>query len=394
MKKINKYTLLLILFIAIISSCKKKEDDKSPFDNVVFIQQAEKISTETVNLKDKDVTIERSLQAQLAYPANENVVVEYSADLSLTDKYNKTYNKTVTALPSKYFTLKSTTVTVAAGQVSSGALSQAVISFSNLSEIKRGDVYVLPITLNVVSGNVSALNASKTYYYIIQKGAPITVVADITANYLSIPAFSSGGGSNLNNLTQVTFEALVKGDDWDSKGKIISSVMGIEGYFLMRIGDGGGYPAGQIQFAGNAGNFPNADLNKALKKGEWNHIALTYDKATNVIVIYVNGKEQSRGSRTFTGNTISLARPDFYIGKSYDNDRDIRGQISECRIWNKVRTQTEIADNMYELDPKTAGLQAYWKFDEGTGVDVKDYSPNGYNAKANAPIKWIPVSLP
>lgn len=67
--------------------------------------------------------------------------------------------------------------------------------------------------------------------------------------------------------------------------------------------------------------------------------------------------------------------PDFHIGYSYEPGREMDGMISECRIWNVVRTQDEIKDNFYDVDPKTPGLLGYWKFNEGSG-DIINVIPN------------------
>ena len=37
-------------------------------------------------------------------------------------------------------------------------------------------------------------------------------------------------------------------------------------------------------------------------------------------------------------------------------------------------TQQEIFDNMYNVDPATTGLCAYWKFNEGHGDIAEDYT--------------------
>ena len=68
--------------------------------------------------------------------------------------------------------------------------------------------------------------------------------------------------------------------------------------------------------------------------------------------------------------------------------------MSELRIWNYARSKDEIAENPYFVDPASQGLVAYWKFDEGSGALVKDYSVNGNNAVANGVLKWTQVSLP
>ena len=50
--------------------------------------------------------------------------------------------------------------------------------------------------------------------------------------------------------------------------------------------------------------------------------------------------------------------------------------ICECRIWNRVLTAEEIQakNHFYYVDPKSEGLVAYWKFDEGQGVSITDYA--------------------
>ena len=76
----------------------------------------------------------------------------------------------------------------------------------------------------------------------------------------------------------------------------------------------------------------------------------------------------------------------FKIGHSYGEPenmtRQLNGEICEVRIWNVIRSQEEIYKNMYDVDPQTTGLKAYWKFNEGKGDIAKDYTENGNDAKA------------
>ena len=68
----------------------------------------------------------------------------------------------------------------------------------------------------------------------------------------------------------------------------------------------------------------------------------------------------------------------FKIGHSYGEPenmtRQLNGEICEVRIWNVIRSQEEIYKNMYDVDPQTTGLKAYWKFNEGKGDIAKDYT--------------------
>ena len=196
--------------------------------------------------------------------------------------------------------------------------------------------------------------------------------------------------------------------------------MGVENYLLLRIGDAS-FPRQQLQFDGTGdaaatpgfGKFPKKDETKLLNAGEWYHVAATYSYATREVCIYVNGQLQSRG--TDLGNPAStpfnlagrafydlyLQNPSqyeqykgwgnfrqFFLGKSYDDTRQLNGDITEVRVWNVARTEQEIWENMYDVDPQTPGLIGYWKFDEGEGNVIHDWTGNGNDGVAEFDLEW------
>ena len=56
------------------------------------------------------------------------------------------------------------------------------------------------------------------------------------------------------------------------------------------------------------------------------------------------------------------------------------GKIDEVRIWDDVRTQAEIQDNMYkELVGNESNLVAYYNFNDGRGTSVLDLTSNDNN---------------
>lgn len=80
----------------------------------------------------------------------------------------------------------------------------------------------------------------------------------------------------------------------------------------------------------------------------------------------------------------------FFIGKSYDEKRPLNGKIAEARVWSVARTPEQIWENMYDIenpadDPTLLG---YWKFNEGTGNTVRDYSMYGNDGVAESDITW------
>ena len=135
---------------------------------------------------------------------------------------------------------------------------------------------------------------------------------------------------------------------------------------------------------------------------KWTHIALTCDVASGRMILYIDGQVAiDKSGNTF--KAVNLGTPyvnpsrevyGFNIGYSYTSGRELDGDITECRVWNVVRSQEEIAANVYEVDPESKGLVAYWKFDEATGETIRDHTGNGNSGKAHAALKWTSVSLP
>ena len=160
----------------------------------------------------------------------------------------------------------------------------------------------------------------------------------------------------VTNMRQITMEALIYPREF---GKLISTVMGIEGNFLMRIGDAG-FPDNQIQIATGSGNFPDADSNKGLQTNRWQHVAMTYDADKEEVKVYVDGRLQSRGtlrcgSVTIKGNGTDR---DFLIGKSYDDARWFEGNMSSIPSrkawWATGRWTTTRVRTSSRTPPETA----------------------------------------
>lgn len=348
------------------------------FDNKLYIKSDTKVGE--ILFTGAEADQERVLQSELAMPAEQDIRIMYKADISLVNTYNEAYYETAELLPAENYEWIEPEALIHVGTVLS---TEARILFKGFSSLNREKVYVLPVT--IADTNIDVLKSARTYYYVVRGASLINVVGDIDENYLSV---NWTNPAVCNNLSQVTMEALIRVRNFD---KMISTVMGIEGSFLIRIGDAN-FPSNQIQIATNRGNFPGSDVNKGLPLNEWVHVAFTYNTSDGEAIIYVNGRKQSEG--TLTVPSVNLGNSGFYIGRSYDDNRWLAGEISECRIWNVVRTPQEIADNPYYVDPESEGLVAYWKFDEGAGNTVMDHSGNGNNAVSNNPLKWTPVKLP
>jgi len=362
-----------------LSSCQKDDDI---YENKVFIGASSKVDEILIKAGVSDLT--PVFNVAIAKLENRDITVQYKVDESLVSVYNSAYYDDAVMLPAANYAVDGSSIEIKAGNVSS---PEVEVNFYALDELDRDIVYVLPVT--IASANIDILQSAKTIYYVIKGAALINIVADIEDNHLEI---NWTNPQVCNDLTQLTMEALIRVRDYD---RMISTVMGIEGKFLIRLGDAS-FPPNQIQVSTNKGNFPDSDVNKGLPTNEWVHIALTYDSNDGRMVVYVNGKKQSESIKLLGSVNLGIGGSNgFCIGRSYSDDRYLAGDFSECRIWNVVRTAEEIEANPYYVDPDSEGLVAYWKFNDDSTFAVEDYSGNNNHAVAQRKqLSWKSVSLP
>ena len=216
----------------------------------------------------------------------------------------------------------------------------------------------------------------------------------------------------VTNMKAFTLEALVNPTVSRTSGSL-STIMGIEGKFLVRLGDVG-IPWNQVQVcwdSGRQGTWGNVEgklsnSNMKVNLNEWTHIAVTFGEGT--VKVFINGEEKGSTTTDVPASVnFGVAHNDeqasqgqpitrcFWVGYSYESVRDFRGMMSELRIWNRALTASELAEEArrYDVDPKADGLVTYWKCDEGQGDVIKDYT-SYRNDLASDGLKWEPVSLP
>lgn len=95
--------------------------------------------------------------------------------------------------------------------------------------------------------------------------------------------------------------------------------------------------------------------------GTWQHWAVTYNSAGGADSgkMYLNGVENV--SATQDADTLESNAVEFSIG-SDPSAKFFDGIIDDVRVWNVVRTATQISDNYQtELVGNESGLVAYWK---------------------------------
>lgn len=393
--KLNKCLLaLFVLAAAAFTGCKNEDVDKHHFDNKLYISSA--IMTDDLLIDPAVTESSRTVSIRLAQPADKNVTVRLEARPDLAAQYNQIYLDNAFALPEDYWSIPENTTEIEAGNVFAADIP---INFKDINTLDVKTRYVLPVTISEVDG-ATLLDSRCTVYFIVRGAALINMVADISK--LKAPInWSATARPIVSNMKQVTIEVLVRTKDWLSgrNGYGLSTVFGIEGKFLIRIGDADRNP-NQLQLVSPAGSWPSKAQSPALPVEEWVHLAVVYDGVNRELHYYINGEEVA-SSTNGSSSSVDVSSG-CHIGYAYDATRWFPGEMSEMRIWNIVRTQQQIADNPYRVDPATPGLIAYWKFNEGTGRTIKDQTSYGTDitfvrnteqTESDDP-SWVPVQIP
>lgn len=376
MKLFSYITVASLLLSASFTAC---QDDFEDVENKVFDTSA--LTPTTVLIDGMANESVQTFTFNMALPQATDVTVTYGADFSKVEEYNTIYGQKAIALPAENFTIDEPTCTFIKGAVKSTA---AQVTIKDINNLDRDIVYCLPLT--VVDTQVPVLESERTRFIIVRGAALINVVANINENYCTLVSPTNATG--LNGLSEMTMQCMVKIDEF---GKLISTIMGIEGNFLLRIGDAG-VPENQLQLATSNGNVTDASWQ--FKTGEWIMVAFTFNSANGESTLWLNGAKKATLYSNYRNN-VNWGSNNFYVGKSYADDRYLDGCITEARVWNRILTDAELANTMqyYSVPTDSEGLVAYWKFNEGAGAAIKDYA-NGYDLICNTAPTWVEVSLP
>jgi len=132
-----------------------------------------------------------------------------------------------------------------------------------------------------------------------------------------------------------------------------------------------------------------SETGSPLPLNTWSHIAVSYDNWAHTARIYVNGLYETQ--TTISGSTAwPQSNGKFSLAQDWDDASATdfyEGQMDEVRVWNTIRTQAEIKNNMYtKLTGSESGLLAYYAMNTISGNTLVDGGPNAYDGiLCNAP---------
>lgn len=348
MKHKSLYKGALGLLLAMISTaCNDSEGDLLQ-PKVYFESNEIKVDAE-----EEEYTCD--ISARISKPLDSPVSVRYTiGGQELVDSYNRRNGKQAKLLPAENYEFATSQSTVTPGEVYTASCPLRVKGMSTLED---GATFVLPVMMS--AEGVTPISEKSLSYIVVKKPARIYKAMEFGTYWLDLQLPAS-----FKYTRSVTYEALVYATRWVNLG----TIMGAEGQLILRTGDAG-IPTNQLNLGGWFGLYmPNTDV---WSTGKWYHVALTYDGPTGFIAFYING--ECIVSKTVEANVKIDLNNRFSIGYAYDYDprRKWVGYMSEVRLWNVCRSANEIKENMLIVNPKSEGLQGYWKLD-GSDIEYRD----------------------
>ncbi len=375
----KNYTIALLGALTLLfAGCSKQLEDKllstkSYFENTYV----------PIEVRGES-TLSYTLTTRASSPVAKDTKITYrigtTADI---EEYNKLNNTDYLPFPLEDVSLPKPEGTIPSGSIYTTPVD---LQFKGLDKVEAGKTFLVPVHFES-EGSAPAIASSQTMYLALQKPIQLHKVAQLNSSYwskdwISVPRLTD------YTFESVTYEALIHATDFGGN----STVMGVEGKLILRIGDvGGGLPRDRIQIAGNK----QFHYDSGLSENKWYHVAFTFNHNTGKAFIYINGKPVANGD----WDQIADIREGFAIGRVPHfmwGERPFSGYMAEVRLWNVARSETEIQQNMLRVDPKSSGLIVYYHLngedvtqDESGKWSVLDATGNGLNGEPNDGLRGI-----
>lgn len=378
--KTNKLMAILLATAALAAGCQESQE----YTDVVFFTGTENSPLTNVYI-DGPSTVSVSITSSTKVTEDVGVFLEVKA--SELDTYNAEHGTSYRILPEGSYNLSATEVRIAAGSAVSDPVSVEILS---MDDLEFGVLYCLPLHITGTSTGMSVLGASQTTFIVFNQLIKTRGV-DLGGSWNIDMEKTMKGKAELDNLSACTMEIRMYAKGWSSLSHGISSLIGVEENFMLRIGDvsigGVDEPRSILNVAGRGSTL--AALDNPLSLNRWYHVA-TVDDGSN-LKLYIDGVEVASVSSA-DRDPVNLGyyyNSAFCIGRSANDYRRFNGMVSEARVWSRALTPIEMLNNQCYVNPETAeGLIGYWRLDEAEDRVFKDISGNGYDGEATSDPVW------
>lgn len=362
----------------LLASCNDAEYDV--LENQAYIAQTNTNGNTAKKITIGNDEVSTEMSVRVSSPVKKACSFEISTDQAALDSYNKLNSTSYEMLPAGQYTISANKVTVDEGNSASTPVSINVLPLAN--ELKAsGKKFAIALKIDSKDG-ANILKSGKSIVYVLDQ-----------VIYQAVPTLNRNNYAKMelrqqNDLTAWTVEmninmSVLKTEVGQGNNQAIFAASGSEGRdgeIYIRFGDAP-IEGNRLQIK-TQGSQMNSNM--LFNQQTWYHLAFVCTGTK--LYLYVNGvldNSMDLGGKVVCVDNMSLASSGSYFLAN--------AMYSEVRLWRVARSQAEIANNMYVIDPHTEGLEAYWKMNEGQGDEFTDYTGNGNKCKTTSgePV-WTP----
>ncbi len=354
------------------------------FDTHAYIEEALTSTSRKVTVQVTGET-PTTLNVHLSDLSSTDNHYRLIVDPAVLDAYNKENGTGYIILPEGFYNLPED-ITVKAGQYAADALTIVLKSFSQ-EMMKSGESYALPVRLVSQDKSIASMENTGTFVILAESIVEFSAPMFIGAPQLTAPKFTESP----ETYAQYTIEIRFQVSDTNDRDRAVFKNGGDENNFvLLRFedpqSDNENFKAHSlVQVVGRNRLYLNPS--NSFKPNEWQHLALVCDGSS--YRLYINGADSGVLSIPSGATTFSDVHW-FSLGDDpYSRWGNCKILISEARIWSVCRTASQIQNNMTQVSPKSTGLEAYWRFNEGEGNVFEDATGKGHKLLTEETPTWI-----
>lgn len=377
MNRINTFNRLItyaLIGFTIISCNNAKY---SVVDDAIYFTESRGAASGKYIIDDSGINLK--ISPRMVKAAKTDVTAKVVVDNAALEAFNKKNGTEYLPIPKELISLSDDKVNIKKGEIAGEYIKVKVKPFTKEMN-NSGNKYALALSLSDVTGT-TVLKSLSSYIYeftpVIITSVPMlngnTPIDVVMRQKYDLTAWSIEFRVNMNKLGH--------GVGYMNNQAIIGA-WGDDSEIYVRFGDA---PIrGDLLQVKHQGSQVNTKTE--FKDNTWYHIAITSNNSA--MKIYVDGELDA--TLTLPGGKANKFNEDsFHMICSGSTWFRSDCMLSEVRIWTKEISQEQIRNNMFTVNPKTDGLEAYWKMNEGSGNNFADATGHGNKAFAKpAVLGW------
>lgn len=352
------------ILIFIMAGCDNAKD--GIVENLIYINEAS-------SAKSKDITLQPSgntrttITVRIARALDHHIQAELFIDKTLLAEYNRKHETNYKAINPQHITFPEK-ITIKAGSISADPINIDIAEFDD-----PGVQYAIPIAIkNVVGGIEKAQSSSK---FVIALVKPLQQSVPTFQYFNKMQADPSQEWGLI--LPNYTLEWWCKMSAFSVNNQAIFNSGGGDTNLYIRFGDlvyaqGSRYVYNFLQIKTMGTQFDSGDptAGKGLEANKWYHFAITYDAATGISLLYVDGVQTAQLG-TSAGKPMRFDRFQMVSsGAQYFKDKC---ELAQVRLWKTTRTANQIRKNMYSaVEYTNSDLVLYLPMDQANSTNNTD----------------------